>query len=219
MNPRTWAAVLAVTLATAACKSTGADKAEDTSKAMRSLYQSMEAAPAKIDAVTTSLNVLAKGEGDMRKQYDTFVTTVNDVLSHREKIRSLRAQVQANKDEFEKQWQMRLYDIKDAELRERANQRQKEVVAEFSKVSEASEAAKQAFEPWIQNVIDVRTYLENDLNASGVASVKDRVEKISKDAGGVNKSITDTLAKVQELAKKIEANKPPPPPPETKSAS
>jgi chromosome segregation ATPase len=217
MSPRIWAALLAVTLA-AACKSTGPDLAANTADAMRSLYKSMEAAPTKIDQVTTSLTELAKGGGDMRKQFDSFNQSVDELVSHRDRIRSLRTEVQSNRDVFQQQWKDRLAEIKDADLRQRASERQQAVAAEFAKVSEAGDQTRKEFEPWMETVLDVRSYLENDLNPDGVASVADKVKQVKNGAADINKSITGVLTQVQELAKKIEAAKPPPPPaPEPKA--
>jgi len=212
MNFKICATVVVAALSMMACKSTGVDRAEDTANAMKALYQSLEAAPAKLDAVTASLTELSKGEGDMIKQYETFTGDVDALLKHREAIRSLREKVNTNRDGFKQEWDKRLADIQDEDLRNRAMERQQATIAEFDKLSESADETKQLFEPWITSVTDVRAYLENDLNPGGVASVSDKVKAINKGAGKINDSINDLLKEVDDLAKRIEATKPPPPP-------
>jgi chromosome segregation ATPase len=214
MNFRTFAAGIVAACAIIGCKSTGPDLAEDTAQAMRSLYKSLEEAPAKLESVTASLTELSKGEGDMRKQFDVFSKDVDALTSHRNQIRSLREKVNANRDQFQEAWNKRLAEIQDEELRNRAMERQQETVAAFGEITETAESAREMFEPWMQKVLDVRTYLENDLNPSGVASVSDKVKEINRGAGDINDAIENLLSELQGLATKIEATKPPPPPKE-----
>jgi hypothetical protein len=205
-------ATMMILLALTGCQTTGVDQAETAAQSMRNLKKALDDAPAKITAVTASLTELVKEGGDMKAEYRDFGANVDALMSHREHVRSLRSSVEASKATFTNAWAQRLQGIKDAELRERAGKRRDAVMTKFGELSELADASKAEFEPWIQTVVDVRIYLESDLNPSGVASVSDRVKTIDKGAASVNQSLSAVVKELDEMGKAIAAAKPPPPP-------
>jgi hypothetical protein len=213
MMKRLVPATMTILLALPGCQTTGVDQADAAAQSMHNLKQALEDAPAKITAVTASLTELSKEGGDMKAEFRDFSGKVDALVSHREKVRSLRTDVEASKATFTNAWEQRLQSIKDAELRARASKRRDAVMTKFGALGELADASKAEFEPWIQTVVDVRTYLESDLNPSGVASVSDKVKTIDKGAASVNKSLSSIVKELDEMGKAIAAAKPPPPPP------
>ena len=206
---RILATSVVLSLALTACKTTGVDNAENAAQTMRDMMTALEAAPTKIDSVASSLQELAKEGGDMKAEFAAFSGHVDSLISHRDQIRNLKTQVESSRATFVNAWEEKLKTMPDEELRERAQGRRDAVIAEFAKVKEVSDSGKAEFEPWMKNVESVRTYIEHDLNPSGVASVKDRVEQISKGAVSVNKKITTVVSELERIGKAISAAKPP----------
>jgi hypothetical protein len=63
----------------------------------------------------------------------------------------------------------------------------------------------------MQQVVDVKKYLENDLNKTGVASVGDQIKQINESASSINKKLQNVVDELDQLAQRLMANKPPPP--------
>lgn len=206
---RTLLTAFSLLLIAAACKSTGVDRSEGTAQAMRQMKSALEDAPAKINAVTASLEELSEEGGDMKAEFAAFTRNVDALSSHRERVRSLRADVESNKAVFTSEWEKGIQVIKNEDLRQRAVERREAVVARFAEVAEVADEGKQEFEPWMEKVLDLRSYLENDLNPSGVDSVSDVVREISDGATSVHESITTLLEELDEIAEAIAAAKPP----------
>src|SRR5262245_23544025 len=171
-----------ISVIAAGCAATGVDQAESAAQSMRSLKTALEDAPAKIEAVSTSLQTVAKEGTDMKAAFATFSSDVDALGSHREHVRSLRKDVESNKDTFTNAWQQRLASIKDADLRKRAEERRDAVLAKFGELAKNADSSKAEFDPWFDSVVDLRGYLENDLNQSGVASVKAKIKDVTKHA-------------------------------------
>jgi len=203
-----------LSLVAASCASTGVDQAESAAQSMRSMKKALEDAPAKIEAVSTSLQSVAKDGADMKATFATFSSDVDALGTHREHVRSLRSDVESNKDTFTTAWQQRLASIKDADLRKRAEERRDAVLTKFTDLAKNADASKAEFDPWFQSVVDLRHYLENDLNPTGVASVKDKIKEITKGADTIKGNITKLVARLDEMGNAIAAAKPPAPPPE-----
>jgi chromosome segregation ATPase len=212
MNKMRVAPVLLL-LALVGCKSTsGVDQSEAAAQSMRDLKQGLSDAPDKINAVTTSLDDLVKEGGDMKAKFKTYSDNVDTLVAHREKLRTLRQQVDDSRKVFAEAWEKRLANIKSEDLKKQAEERRNGVVAKFNDLSKVADAGREEFEPWIVTVIDVRTYLESDLNPTGVKSVSDQVSKIKKGAASVNKKISTVVKGLDDMAQTIAAAKPPEPP-------
>lgn len=204
--PLTGALLLALT----ACKSTGVDRSEDAAQAMRDLHAALTDAPQKITAVSASLETLSEEGGDMRAEFATFSDDVDVLIDRRNYIRSLNARLEESRTTFAREWERSHANIQNPDIRARAEQRRTEVVSRLDDLSELADAGREQFEPWMQTVLDVRTYLESDLNPAGVDSVRDLVEQISGNAVAVNQTITALVAQLEQLASAIAAAKPPP---------
>jgi len=207
------AAPVLLLLALVGCKSSsGVDQSEAAAQSMRDLKQGLNDAPDKINAVTSSLEDLVKGGGDMKAEFQKYSENVDAVVAHREKLRALRQQVEDSKKVFAEAWEKRLANIKSEDMRKQAEERRNAVVAKFNDLSKVADAGREEFEPWITTVIDVRTYLESDLNETGVKSMSGQVSKIKNGAASVNKKISTVVKGLDEMAQTIAAAKPPEPP-------
>ena len=193
------------------CASTGVDKSEAAAHSMRDLKQGLADAPAKITAVATSLQDVAKDGVDMKATYATFSRNVDSLIAHRDHLRALRAKVDANRETFTKAWEERMASIQDASLRKLASDRRDAVLVKFEDLNKTADAGKAEFEPWMKLVVDVRTYLESDLNPGGVASVNDKIKEVNSGATSVNQKIATVVTGLDEMSKAIGATKPPPP--------
>jgi hypothetical protein len=205
---------LVLLFAIAACKSpSGVDQAEAAAQSMRDMKKALADAPEKITAVSASLEALAKDGGDMKAKFATFSGQVDALVRHRDNIRSLRKEVDASKALFTSEWEKRMANIKSEDLRKRADERRAGVVTRFAELNKVADSGREEFEPWMQTVLDVRTYLESDLNPAGVASVKDQVRKVRDGAASVNKKINTVVNGLDEMGQAIAAAKPPAPEP------
>lgn len=201
-------------LALAACATgSGVDSAEEAASLMREANQALKDAPGKITAVTTSLDTLSKEGGDMKAEFKAYGDNIDALVRHRDYLRSLGGKIDQSRTAFTAAWEKRMKEIKNEDMRKRAEERRAALNEQFAAMKKTADAAKVEFDPWLQTVLDVRTYLENDLNPTGVASVKDQVRKIRSDAGSVNKKLNSIVESLAELTERIAATKPPEPEP------
>ena len=197
-----------VLLAFSACHSTGVTRADDTAASMRAMHRELAAAPDKVTAVSKALDELAQDGGDMKAEFAFLGRSVDALVTHRDEIRDLRSKVAASRARYTTAWENDLRSIADADLRRRAEDRHREVVSKFDQLAREADSGRAEFEPWMQRVLDVRTYLENDLTAAGIASVRDRVREIGNGTRAVNNRIAAVLAGLDEMSRTITATRP-----------
>jgi hypothetical protein len=198
---------LLLTLALVGCKTTGVQKANKTVKAMDKNFAIVKSAPDRITAVTDSLNELIKEGGDMRAEFKAFDKSVNKLISQRDRFRKLKANVDSSKNSFVEAWAERQATITNDELRNRSEERRSEVIARFEEVNALVARAKAELEPWLQEIIDIRTYLESDLNPGGIASIADLIPKISRNAGPVKSKLNELITELDKLRIEMTATK------------
>ena len=170
---------------------------------MKDIQTQLGRAPNSIVAVVNTLQELGQGTGQMKQQFLAYSNAVNEMHSHAALVRTLRRDLQQQQSAFTKDWAKRLDNIKDADLRQQSADRRDKALAVFKELHVEADVVKAKFDPWLEAVTDLRNYLENDLNPSGVRSVADRIKKVSANA----KEITAELATVNKnLAEVIDAS-------------
>lgn len=191
------------------CQTNGVYKADKTVQAMNKKFATIESANDKITAATSSLRELIKEGGDMKTEFKTFDKDVKNLISLQHQFRKLENKLDSSKSAFTDTWAERQLTIKNDELRNRSIKRRSQVTAEFNKVNQSIGKTKAEFDPWLQKVIDIRTYLENDLNPNGVASIKDVAPQVSKDAKPIKSKIDNLIIELKKLSDAMTATKPP----------
>lgn len=207
MFKRVHFAILILVLALVGCQTTAVYKADKTVQAMNKQFATLNKAPDQITAVTYSLNELVKEGGDMQTEFKAFNKDVKNLILLRDRFRKLKSKVESSKIAFTNAWAERQLTIEDDDLRNRSIERRSQVIAEFDEVNVLITETSEKFEPWLQKVIDIRTYLESDLNPNGVASIEDVAPRISKDAKPVKSRIDKLIIELDRLSNAMTATK------------
>ena len=190
---------LILAFALVGCKTTGIKKSEKAVQSMQAKYLLLKSTPEKITAVTDSLDQLIAEGGDIRTEFKAFEKNINSLMSNRDPLDKLNAKIESSKKAFTRAWQERQLTIKDDEMRNRSRKRYAEVIAQFNEVDRLAAQANMEFNLWMQRVLDIRTYLESDLNPRGIASIADIASEISADAELVKRKITPVITKLDAV--------------------
>jgi hypothetical protein len=210
-SPRQLLVAAALVVATAGCQSTGTDQAAKTAGTMQKMATEFDAAPAEVDAVVAALTALIDGKGDMRKDYDAYNKDVAKIESRAERIRGLRKELEGNRDEFAKSWAEHLKTIQSEDLRKRGEQRRDKVIAAFGELTTKGQAVGAIYNPWMTQLIDIKKYLEHDLNPEGVKSIADMTTKVTDGATQLKTELESLNGEFRRVAEAIKSASPPPP--------
>lgn len=195
------AIVMAATPALAASAPSAADKVAEK---MLGLTQSVDAMKAQIDSVMGSLNSLTAGSGDLVAMYDTFGKQVDKTESMYKKAKSEASKARSQRDSYIKKWEASQQKIQNEELRKTAEARKAELLPIIEKLKESASGAEQAFLPFLQDLKDIRLFLGNDLNPTGVGKVKESLQpKCATSASTVKTKLDEATGALKELAGRI----------------
>ncbi len=191
-----------------ACQVTGVDQSVAASATMEEIQTQLSKAPDSIGAVVETMIKLREGRGNMQKHFTAYSKAVNAMHSHAALVRTLRRDFQKQRTAFTKDWGTRLENIKDADLRKQAADRRDKALAAFKKLSDEADVVKAKFDPWMDNVKDIRHYLENELHPSGVRSVAEQIKKAEASATEIKAELATLNKNLTEVIDKMSATKP-----------
>ena len=193
-----------------ACKASGGtEKAASTVDDLKSLRTQLAAGKDSIRTAVSRLNVLAEGKGDMAAEYKAFSKAVDGVASQRERVRSVRESLAGRRQEFIASWNEGMAKIQNASMKDRSKERRDAVVAHFDDLRSAGDETRTEFDEWFSDLVDIRTYLEHDLNPTGITSLEDDIESVTKRAGKIDEALDAFVSELDDLIQAIAAAKPP----------
>jgi hypothetical protein len=182
---------LATTLALlAGCASHSYDKGAATSKALSSTADSISLVSTNVNGVLAALNNLTfKSAGDLRDQYDAFVSASKDLDSSTANLDSKVASLRSTAADYLNNWTNQMASIQNPELLKRSSDRKDEVSGKISDVETSYQGVTNSLAPFTADVKDIQTYLGTDLTPTGLNTIKDIVSKTKVDAVPLRDSI------------------------------
>jgi len=173
----------------AGCAST-ADKGVATSTALSSTAEAVAQTSTSVNGVLASLNNLTfKSQGDLRNQFDAFVSASKNLDSAAARLDSRVAALQSTAAAYLNNWTNQAALIQNEELRLRSTERKNEVSTQLDEVTASYDAVRSSLTTFRGDVRDIQTFLGTDLTAGGLAAVKDIVSKTKVDAVPLRDSI------------------------------
>jgi chromosome segregation ATPase len=197
----------AVLLALSACKTSGSgtEQASSTVKDLETLRTELAKGQSAIGNAVSTLTTLEAEGGDMAAEYKAYKKAVDDVSAQRGRVQKARESLVKRRVAFTASWDEQVATIQNPDLRERAAERRADVVDRFQKIEAQGKETQADLDAWHASLVDVQTYLENDLNPSGVSSLEDVIKSIGKDATKLDESVGEYVSKLDELIKAIGA--------------
>jgi tetrahydromethanopterin S-methyltransferase subunit B len=190
----------AATLIAAGCVSKSYDKGTATSDALESAASAVSQSSARIYDVLGAMNNLTfKSAGDLRDQYDAFVSASKNLDKANDDLDAKVIQLRVASAAFAENWSNQMTTIQNPDLRTRSAARMDEVTAQLKNVEASYDGVKNSFKPFTSDLKDIQTYLGTDLTAGGIANIKDVVSKTKVDAVPLRDSIKQLQASFRNL--------------------
>jgi hypothetical protein len=179
----------AIGLATG-CASTGNDKAASTAKSLERSSQMIVKSSQLIDQTLANLNdLVANPSPDLRKQFDAFNSSVNDLGANARDVSSQAEAMKANGAAYFAKWDQETAKMQNEDIRHRSEARQLQVSAHFARISQQYDETEAAFKPFMSDLRDVQKFLGTDLTAGGLVAVKGIAAKAASHAVPLQESL------------------------------
>ena len=199
------AAIVAMALTTA-CSSSGTyKKGEKTSQSVMSASRTLDEGSAQIDKVVASLNKLidASPKTNLSPLFKTYSSNVEKLDSIAKDAKKRADEMKAKGNAYFTQWDAELAKINNEDIKNRSAERRTQVEQAFQRISQKSQTLKDAYQPMMSDLQDIRTALANDLTAGGIASIKPIAARVATEATNVKSAAAALSTEYEALGVKM----------------
>jgi Protein of unknown function (DUF2959) len=179
-------------------------KAEKSTESMAATGSRVDQASGQVDTVLASLeNVVNNKKGDLKPAYDRFSKEVDKTMDVAAETRrandNLKSQAAAQFDAWIKEAQ----NLSDPNLQKASLERRDEARSTYTKIQDSGQKAKAAYDPFINDLKDIRSFLHTDLTAHGVDATAKTVEKVKTDGAALKAALGEMKQHMSEFKAQI----------------
>ncbi len=173
------------------CAQTGFQRTTGIADTMAKQTQVIHEAKPQVDAMLASLDDLTRAQGDLRPAFKKFSETLDDTEKVVARARKTSDTIREKEAEYFAEWEKQAAEIQNPQIKAATQARQAEVRAKFASLGQTGRVAGDAYDPFIANMKDVRTYLSNDLTPEGIKKIGPTIDKARRDGAALQKALDD----------------------------
>lgn len=156
----------------AGCSTTPVERQEHVAQSLNEVKTGMVATRNDIDKALGSLNALVTAPSDRIPQaYARYAEDVDRLKQSSSQVQENAQQMREQRDNWLAAWRESHDRLQNDELKQVSQERREQVASRFDRISDSFGAAQEAFQPFIENLDDIRTVVGNDLTRNGIAAV------------------------------------------------
>jgi DNA repair exonuclease SbcCD ATPase subunit len=173
--------------------------AKETKKAVRSMketYEYLEKAAGELQATNSALDRLPTTQ-DLPAWYAEYTRSVDNLQNAATDAREHWQNMKANSEKYIAKWDQEIAEAKNPQIQESMEQRRQRVSAGYQKVTDIAMQVRVAYQPYVQDLADIKRALKMDLTAGGVKNLEPSIAKAKSDGAVV-------LQRLDELGKELD---------------
>jgi len=196
-------ALMVLALPHAALAAATPQQAEKVASKMLDLTKVVDAIQTQIDATLTSMNDLAKPEGDLVAKYKTFSANVDKLDKGAQKAKSAAESAASKREQYLKEWQASQGQIQNEQLKSASEARRAELMPKIEAIKTSLGSARDTYTPFMQDLKDLKVFLGTQLNPGGVAAAAALFEKCNSAGEKVKSDLVAGNVAIKDLASSI----------------
>jgi hypothetical protein len=183
----------------------GSQAAQGASAAMGAssiaqMRQDLVAGQQQIDRTLASLRKLTDpSTTDLRGAYDEYSNNLARMNDHSEKVSREANAMRNDRNAYFAQWEAKLTEIENPTIRASAEQRRNKLRQSHERITTLSGEARDAYDPFMRDLQDVRKFLGGDLSRQSVSMLGDVQRKAAASGATVNQKIAAIVAELDAI--------------------
>jgi hypothetical protein len=173
------------------CESTGMQRSEKATTTMQTVADGISQVAAQLDATGASLEALAStGQSDVGKAFQAYSANVARMDSLEKQFTKHADEMSSRGKDYFAEWKKQGDAYANPQIRELSEQRRAALGEVYGKIAEASIGVKDAFQAYMSDLKEIRTYLSNDLTAKGLDAIAPSKDKVVRDGENLREAVT-----------------------------
>jgi Protein of unknown function (DUF2959) len=198
---------LGLALGLAGCSS-GYKAGTKTSESIMAAAQRLEDGRTQIDVTRASLLKLVSASpgADLRPLFKDYSSNVDKLDAIAKDVKKQADEMKAKGQAYFKEWDAELAKINNEDIRKRSAERRAAVEKSFQNIRDKQQVLAAEYKPLMSDFQDIRTALNNDLTAGGIASIKPIADRTAGEAIRVKDAAASLSAEFKALGVKMSAS-------------
>ncbi len=171
------------------------------------LHQIVVDAQQLVRATLQSLDRTATRTPCPAREWRTFARDIQRLEVDSFKVRARAQAIRTRGQAYFEQWQERLANVQDPEVRRLAEQRREHLQERFSRIRLHAEQARAALQPFMAGLRRLRNELENDPAATGTDSMKELIRNTRDNGQKVEADLTAIREELDAVAAMLKPSK------------
>jgi len=188
------------------CSSSGQARASTASQAITAATSAAQDVARHVDAVVTALAPFQSGQGDLKKAYQMLTQADTGLANAITGVNTDTRRVRQAGDRYAADWDKRIASITDADIAASSRERQDQLRAGIERLAIADTDFQTTTAGFMTQLKDVRTALDLDLSAGGVAGLRNAVAATVAAAPAVKQKASALTDRLQGLSGFLSGN-------------
>jgi hypothetical protein len=192
--------LVAALAATFGCGNKG-QPARESTRAIQSLADTRKAlvsAKSQVESTLTAMNNLS-GTGNLKTNFSRFTSAVDKTESDAARARKRAEEMRDSATQYISRWETEMQQVSNPELRASAAERRARVQSNFDDIQRTARETRDAYQPFMQDLQDVRKTLKVDLTPNGVQTVRPVMDKANADGRNLIQRLDALIAELDEV--------------------
>ena len=184
------------------CATRGYQRASVTALSIEVLKTELAAAKDQLDTSVGALDNVVSA-ADASEPYEEFVNALAAMEGQADTIRAQTEAVRSSGATYFAEWEAKLASFTNEDIRKLSETRRADLMSTYDEINAVSEKTKEAYEPLMADLNDIKQYLGVDLSAASVSGIGEQVKKVKGEAAKVQESIDVLVQALDQLSSKL----------------
>ncbi len=177
----------------------GNERASSTVSSIKQSRAEIVEAKNEIGTASANLNLIIH-QADLKPAFDGFTDNVAKIKTQEKRMRTQREKMQANSEEYLREWQTEVAQFSNDDLKRANIDRQADVKKQFAETTRAYQELNDLYTPFLKNLSEIQLSLSHDLTPAEAKSIKPVAETAMADGEKVQAKADDLIAKLDTLS-------------------
>lgn len=189
---------LLAAIAPVGCSNPGPGRTDATTASMTDTRDMLLKGGTQLETLMTSAMEIGKST-DYKKSFEKFSSALKGTDEVAAKIRERWTSLKSKSEEYAKAWQDETALLSTPESRQIADSRRKDFNERIAGLQKSFGELKDAYDPFVAQMGDIKVLLANDLTAGGIAAAAPMLQKAVTSANGVRTKLGATEKVLAEM--------------------
>jgi hypothetical protein len=190
------------------CATTGMDRSVKTSNSIRDVDSEIRKISVQIDVTANSLDSLVNaGNPDLKKSFNSYSDNLDKLDHDGKRVLKRLDEMKEHSKEYFAEWDKQGSAYTNPELSALSEERRSKLAEIYARVPAAGAGVKSSYHAYMNNLMEIRSFLSNDLTPKGVETVTPIAKRAVLNMEVLKSSLQPVLTALGEIKAELYSGK------------